>query len=267
MKKNKIFLSGLVVIVVLGLAYSAYEYNKYRLEIHEKEIATRNFSGIAELCLNEFPAKNSHEKTRNLRHCVFINSQHNTEKNMRSLWEKADVMSGWMLGYMRKEKPYAPPMECSVRSGMLTEILKSQGLQSRHVVATRNEDNFNDHVVVEVLNPETGEWELHDPSYDVEFLSLTDKRPLGIKEMLSSGTGKFVPCNHDSKCGWDLKTREGTTLDYNRGYWDIAWVKTIRTLFTTDRLDVNVKRYVQGQKLSYCEFRAKWCKDKIEAVN
>ena len=264
--KKKIFLTGFIILTV-GLSYGSYEYYKFRQESHEKKLAGSYLADAAELCLKEFPAKNSHEKIRNLRHCVHINSEFKTEKELKSLWSNEDVVAGWLLGYMQKNKPKPPPMECSVRSAVLGGMLESQGFESRDIVVARNEDDFNDHVVRGVLNPDTRRWEVHDPSYDVEFVSKKNKEVLGIKRMLRAGVDEFIPCNYEGKCGWDLKTREGLNLEYNKGYWNIAWIRKIRTLLTTDNLDVNDKRSVYGENLSYCEFRAKWCKHNIEALN
>lgn len=254
------------IILAIGASYGLYEYYEYRQERNERDLASRYLGDAAELCLKEFPAKNSHEKIRNLRHCVYINSEFRTDENLVSLWENEDVVASWMVNYMQKSVKNPPPMECSIRSGTFGEMLESQGFKSRNIIVTRNEDNFNDHVVRGVFNPDTEKWEVHDPSYDVEFVSLKNKEVLGIKRMLRAGVDEFVPCNYEGQCGWDLKTKE-LPLTYNKGYWNIAWIKETRTLFTTQNLDVNAKRNVYGENMSYCEFRAKWCRDKIEALN
>lgn len=244
----------LVLVCVAG-----YKFERESFKSREVRLTALAHHNFAKLCLKKFQAKNETEEIRNLRHCLFVNSEFNTDKATAPIWKDKAGTAQWLFEYGQGKREKAPPMECSYRSGTLVGMLKSLGYKAHDLVIPQNVDNFNDHVVVEVLNPDTNKWEIHDPSYDVDFVSLENRSRLSLKEMLTIDKDKYEPCNFEGKCGWDWKTSEGFALEFNKLYWNIAYVRDEDTLYVTKRLDVNAKRPVYGENLSYCEWRAKWC--------
>lgn len=245
------------ILVTAGISYGKIHENR------EDQNRFKSLKGFSEICLQKFPANTHAEKIKNLRHCLFVNTKFSVDKNMTPLWDDKAMMADWLFDYASKTRSDPPPMECSYRSGTLVTMLESQGYEAHDIVITRNEDDFNDHVVVEVLNPDTGAWEVHDPSYDIDFVTIQDKKPLGIKDMLVKDTSEYTACNYAGKCTWDQKTSEGFQLQYNRGYWNTAWIKEDKVLYISKRFNETEKRSVYGEQKSYCEFRAKWCNNVV----
>lgn len=262
MKTRKRFLI-LLGVAVFGLAIAAFLLIPPIKKDYETREAAKALVELSEICLEKFPATTASEKFRNLRHCIYINSIFSADKVNNKIWKNVHKMAGMTLDYAQKDTNVPPPMECSNRSGLLVAMLKALGYNARDIVTARDEDDFNDHVVMSVFNPETKRWEVHDPSYDVEFLSLKDRKPLGIKRMLMFGTDKFEPCNFEGKCGWDQKNSEGFDLKFNKGYWNVAWIKAEKVMYVSEHFDVNKKRPVYGENLSYCDWRAKWCNNLV----
>lgn len=261
-KRNRLFI-GLAVLLLLVLAFAVPAIVSEIDDRNEMRAASRSLKQLSEICLQRYPATTASEKFKSLRHCIYVNSVFNVNKGNSKLWEDHDKMADWTLDYAEKERSVPPPMECSYRSGTLVTMLRALGYDARDIVITQDEDNFPDHVVISVFNPETQKWEVHDASYDVEFLSLEDRKPLGIKRMLRFGTDKFEPCNFEGKCGWNQKTSEDFDLQFNRKYWNVAWIKAKNTMYVSNHFDVNKKRMVKGEEMSYCEFRKKWCKNVV----
>ena len=60
-------------------------------------------------------------------------------------------------------------MECSVRSNIMARLLEAMGYETRIVAIfnTKSARNLNSHSFLEVLNPETGQWETQDADYDI----------------------------------------------------------------------------------------------------
>ncbi len=245
-----------LIATAFGIIYGFFKESK---QLDKKMAVTDVHREVVALCLKQFPADNKTDEIKSLRHCIFKNSVFSDDKEFESLWKNKIAMAKWLRSSVAKERDSFPPMECSYRSGTLVSMLRSVGYEAHDLVIPKNEDNFSDHVVVEVLNPDTKKWEIHDPSYDVNFISLKDKAPLNIKEMLTIDKDDYMPCNFEGKCGWHLRTDEGIDLTFNKSYWNLAYIKDQNVLYVTKRLDVNAKRPVYGENLSYCEWRAKWC--------
>ncbi|PZP56609.1 MAG: hypothetical protein DI586_03080 [Micavibrio aeruginosavorus] len=260
-KSFKWFLGAFLILAALGAVYELSRENK---KTDEKMAVMDVHREVVALCLKQFPADNKTNEIKSLRHCVFKNSVFSDDKEFEPLWKNKMAMAKWLRSSVSKERNSFPPMECSYRSGTLVSMLKSAGYEAHDLVIPKNEDNFSDHVVVEVLNPDTQKWEIHDPSYDVNFVSSKDKAPLDIKQMLTIDKDDYKPCNFAGKCGWHLRTDEGIDLTFNKAYWNMAYIKDLNVLYSTDRLDIHAKRNVYGKQLSYCEWRKKWCNNIVE---
>ncbi len=256
-RKNVFILTALVSTGILIYGLSAAR--EYYGERQERKAAFKSLSDFSAICLQKFPAKTDSQKIRNLRHCLYVNTLFSTDKKHTELWNQKDKMADWLFDYASKTRGDPPPMECSNRAGTLVTMLNTQGYQAHDIVVARDEDNFDDHVVTEVLNPDTKKWEVQGSSYDVEYVTKKDRKNLNLQQMLSLDTSEYMPCNFEGRCGWDLVTSEGMTLAYNRGYWNTGWVKAQRTLYISKRFDENKIRPVYGKQLSYCQWRAKWC--------
>ena len=69
------------------------------------------------------------------------------------------------------------------------------------------------HILAEVLNPESGAWELIDP--DIYVWYEKDGRRIGIEEAVKLGPENFVACNATG-CSWLNQNREGVKADILR---------------------------------------------------
>ncbi len=258
---------SLVIFLVLfagGVVAGVKEIRKKNEKAQIKKDTMEVYLQVAQACLKKFPAENKTQEIRNLRHCVVVNSTFSDDKNLKPVWDDKIGTAKWLHSRILNKAKEPPPMECSYRSGTLVGILRSLGYDAHDMVIPKNEDNFSDHVAVEVLNADTGKWEVHDASYDVDYVSTKNNARLSIKEMLTIDKDQYKPCNFKGKCGWKMETAEGHSLETNKAYWNIAYIKDRKVLYSTDRLDINAKRNVFGENISYCEWRKKWCNNIVE---
>lgn len=259
--KKKISI-GLAIIAFIGFSAGAYEYRREHQKSVERDQTNVLHKEFADWCLGKFPAKTASEKIINLRHCVTISSEFSTDKKNKEIWNDHLTMAQWLLDYAHGKSEKAPPMECAYRSGSFRGVLESVGFEAKNLVVALDVDNFDDHVVVEVLNPDTGQWQMEDPTYDAHYTLKGDKtkRALSMQELLVTDKDRIQACDYTGRCGWDYETREGKPMNKTRDYWNLAYSKEDKALYVASkRFDETKKRPVYGELLSYCEWRKKWC--------
>lgn len=249
------------VIMVTVLIVTIFGATKRMDERREQAETSRILNDVAKICLAKYPARNDGDVFDSLRHCVFKNSIFSDKKENTPFWDDKALMARWTRDFTTGVRQDPPPMECSFRTHTLKIMLRSLGYQARSIVTAQDADNFPDHVVLEVFNPSTNAWEVHDASYDTQYMA--QGKPLNVQQMISLGVNNFEPCDFDGRCGWDKISRENIPFSLAERYWSTAWVRRLKTLYVADEFNVEQPRNVDGIKQAYCEKRAKWCNNVV----
>lgn len=142
---------------------------------------------------------NFHEKMDTVRRFVNTNTRHAVDEEFRAVWDDKLKHHQLLLAFLDGRRATPPPYECSTRSALMGDILKSRGYKVHSVVAYRRDgDVLESHTFIRVYNDATGDWETQDPDYDLYWLNhKTGSRAT----FFSPGSAAIVPCN-ETTCGW-----------------------------------------------------------------
>lgn len=249
----------ILVAVFIGcfLAYVGIDEVRDRINWYLLNKTDRPLEAIAQKCFIEFPAETVSQKIISLRHCVNLYSTFSADPKNRDKWNNQQGMMQWMEKYSRHETSEPPPMDCYYRAHAMVWILRALGLQAYTVVITNNADNFMDHVVVRVKNPDTGKWEIQGPLYDMAYRLKEKEGWLDSRDLLAEEN--FEPCDFNGKCGWGLVSREKLTVSTIKNYFSSLYDTKEKILYLSRDFDEKKVRKVQGKKMNFCEKRPEYC--------
>lgn len=106
---------------------------------------------------------NSHARIDALMAFVHNNSVHHIDDEFWSDFKNKPRSLDKMIAFVKGESTAPPHMECSTRSKLLLPLLQKAGYEVRMIDMFKYKPEYNSHVVVEVKNKETGNWEVYDP--------------------------------------------------------------------------------------------------------
>jgi hypothetical protein len=202
-----------------------------------------------------------HERLDRVRTFINDNSIHKID---RAFWAHHADPSSFAAGLLAHAKGTAEPvhMECSTRTNLLGLVLQALGYETRIVAIFNTRSNLHSHSFLEVMNPETKQWETQDADYDIFWRSKDTAKRISVAEM-AEAINDIEPCGRES-CGWDHKSREGIRASKLKPYLDIVSItakhKATRYALYTSRADLN-RIYSKGSKQgTFCEVEAKRCK-------
>jgi hypothetical protein len=130
-------------------------------------------------------------------------------------WNNRDVVLTRLCRAIEGDDAARPHSSCGPRCMIMAWVLQFYGIASRQVaILSSNYPRLVGHQQIEVLNPDSGRWELYDPTWDVHFLdeksglrvSALDMhfRPLRIDREGKAVFDGVLPSNHDGSLrGWD----------------------------------------------------------------
>jgi hypothetical protein len=203
-----------------------------------------------------------HQRIDKVRTFINDHSTHQPDEAFRAIQGKEGAFAAGVLAHARGLSTEPVHMECSTRSALMTRILHTLGYDTRIIAIFDSGTNLESHSFLEVMNPQTGQWESQDPDYDIYWRS---KGAAGERISLADmaeAIGDIEPCGRHS-CGWDLVSREGIPVKRLMDYLDIISVtgkqKTLRYSFYTSRADLG-RTYTKGSKRGiFCEVESKRC--------
>lgn len=165
--------------------------------------------------------------------------------------------------YQHHLDPSSEPahLDCQPSSRALASILNYFGFQTRLVaLLTDDYDYVASHAMVEVLNPDSGKWELQDPQYNLFFYdSLTGQRVSAI-DIVFNGTENIIPSNGRLH-GWDKlmankDTEKKPMLLKDHFFEMLAYRYVTRKCFVfinKDKISLT-KRFPKNDNLNIIEF-------------
>jgi hypothetical protein len=130
-------------------------------------------------------------------------------------WDKKDLVLSRLYQAMMGDDSARPHASCGPRCMTMAWILQSYGIQSRQigVMSSKWPEYIVGHQQIEILNPDTGRWELYDPSWDVRFVSEKSGQRVSALDLyfqpVKTGVNGealidgILPSNHDGSLkGW-----------------------------------------------------------------
>jgi hypothetical protein len=131
-------------------------------------------------------------------------------------WDNQDLVLAHVYQAMLGDETARPHSSCGPRCMIMAWILQSYDIQSRQIgiFSSVYPERIVGHQQIEILNPDSGKWELYDPTWNVHFvdeksgerLSAVDVyfRPAKPADDGRSLVEGIVPSNHDGTVkGWD----------------------------------------------------------------
>lgn len=180
------------------------------------------------------------DKVDTVRQFIHFNSRH--ADNNYAFNDIAPVLNSLLKSFHDKT-PTTTSLKCGLRSEAEEYILGRLGIKTRelNIYTQTGEPGAWGHDLIEVLNPDTGNWEVSDPSYNVYYLDSLNHR-MSILELLVTDLNTVRPCDN-TRCGWDTPTDEprpdlavAYLLDHN--FFDAVYIDAFDTVFiNTDRFD------------------------------
>jgi hypothetical protein len=193
---------------------------------------------------------------------IFIND-HSRHKMDAAFWANHGNPAAFAAGVLAHAKGEAKPvhMECSTRSNLMGRILKELGYETRIIAIFDSHTNLKSHSFIEVLNPDTKQWETQDPDYDIYWRSKISGERVSLAEAAET-MDEIEPCGRNA-CGWYNPSREGHKAENLKAYLDIISItekeKSARHALYTSRADL-ARSYRKGSKTGlFCDVEAKRC--------
>jgi hypothetical protein len=250
-------LAGLVAVGLAGRAGANWWADR-RFEIAASE--------VIEL-LDLPPTADFHAKTDAVRIFVNDHSQHKIDAEFYADWNDPYLLAEKVLAHARGSRPEAAHMECSTRSALMSAAYKQMGYATRRI-DIYDADKLLSHTFLEVMNPETRQWETQDPDYDLTWRKASSSERVSVAEAAGQ-LDDIVPCGR-AECGWSIASREGIKVQGLRRYFDFIVVRSRvpdrRYTVHTDRADPSKIYDYRSRKGTFCEVMAKNCRDGLFAI-
>jgi hypothetical protein len=203
-----------------------------------------------------------HERVENIRIFINDNSVFSVDD---TFWKNKARPSSFAAGLLAHSKGTASNpvhMECSTRTSLMSNILRTLGYETRVVAIFNSNENLSSHSFLEVMNPETGRWETQDAQLDVYWRSKGSGERVSLADA-AEDLDAVEPCGR-SRCGWDLENREGSKVKRMRQFLDIISLtqkdRDLRYALYTSRANLNRIYTKDGKRGTFCEVRAKHCR-------
>ncbi len=265
----------LVTLVTIAFIYGLYRASDkgYRVygEYIAKEKIRSDYIKFVDSCLTEKDRSDHDVVLDSLRHCVHLNSVHTVDKEFHSTAKEGlFAFEKKVFSYSKGELEKKPHLECSTRSILLTDLYRELGYKARKILLVKRGDNFLEHIVTEVLNPLTKQYEIQDPSYDVHLKSLSTNHKLSIHEAIQLSENDFVPCNINNDCSWGIVSPDKKSAAKNiKPYFDLSYTnwnnkKQGQLIFNSKKFSPYDLFLNGGVEMSYCDKRPQHCKKKID---
>lgn len=194
-----------------------------------------------------------------VRHFIHKNSEHNMDEEFYSYWHDIPQLIQKIAAASLTPGAAKPHMECSTRVAVMYHILKSMNIDSRPVVIYPDGNGDLSHTYLSVRNPQTDQWHIQDPDYDVFWVFKDTKERASTKDLLFRPIRKtFVPCTDNAQCGYNNEIEKiipyfglVARLDIGADDYD--------TQVNLDRFGVEKLSWFMRTPQPYCDLFSKGC--------
>jgi hypothetical protein len=147
----------------------------------------------------------------------------------------------------------APIVECSARATAMLTLLAELGIDSRLIFLYAGiEESIAEHTELEVFNPDTGRWEISDPTYNVYFVDSVTGDRASIAALVFAPDGSMIPCEGCNAV--DAEKASKHFQAYRIGYTDVFYVNPDRLSVSHRFLDEenhNLAEYLTGNPADF----------------
>jgi hypothetical protein len=143
-----------------------------------------------------------------IRNWVHRNSVHENDPSydLRAAFNTPRVLSMLWQTHEAREAPVT--LTCGPRAFAMQRILKELKIGSRIVmIFTDNFDNCVSHTFLEVFNPDTANWEIQDPDYNIYYIDEKTGERSAALGLIFGDIHSFIPVSYNGK-GWKINKVE-----------------------------------------------------------
>ena len=208
------------------------------------------------------------EKVDKVRLFLFKHTEYSEAEDFHAIWENHPLIAQKLIDHATGKSNTPAPLECSARSNALENILINLGYDVRSITIHANVEDYDSHTFTEVRNPKTGAWHTQDVQFNIYWRMKEDGRRASIADLIQHDFDAYEPCRTPENCGWDLPNKEGSLAEGLKIYLGLASIRDYqrgkRPLHVnTARFDLSQPQKVGDKMLTYCDFRAKNCREQI----
>ena len=175
-----------------------------------------------------------------LRHFVHTHSRHVPDGEYQLLVGDAKAITSAIMDYAEGRRSEPPHLICGARAHVLVDLYRRLGYRARLVfVFDTDESDMSAHTFVDVFNPSTRKWESEDPTYDIHWREVLSTNRTSLFDS-AEHIGAIEPCG-PTKCGWDIISDEGNSVEDLRDLIDVVSVANDGENFQSTRFTSRAK--------------------------
>ncbi|MBI5959793.1 MAG: hypothetical protein HY866_13720 [Chloroflexi bacterium] len=228
----------------MGSAWSPVQTVERVRRIRPMPIPEAQRSAAARLVMTQEYASTSEMITR-VRHFINSNSDDETQDTFAADYHDALDM---IAAHSNGQGP-SPRLLCDGQATAMLTLLGELGIESRLIfLYGDNIDQIYEHTLLEVFNPSTQHWELHDVLSDVSFAD-ENGNPTSIERMVFGVLDTVSVCDKDGECALFPEADYNYKIHFEAfryGYTDTFWVNP-------DRFDLT-KRFPSNDNKNLAEY-------------
>jgi hypothetical protein len=245
-----------VVILWLGVDFAQEAYKS----LQEKK-AVQQLIAAMEIPKDFSPA----DAADHVRNFIFNNSIHKIDEEFYDHWGNQPVIISRILAFYNGERTEPPHMECSSRSNLMRLVMDELGYRTRNIDVYMHAQQYPSHTFLEFFNLETGNWEAQDVDYNVFWIDRKNYNRVKTEDLIKNNLDNYIPCTAPAFCSWK-RTDKDTNLLHERLALAVINDKKLGERYiivNTKRFDLNKPAMADGKMQTYCQYRAKDCRQKI----
>jgi hypothetical protein len=202
-----------------------------------------------------------------LRHFVHTHSRRLLDDESRTLLEVKAIASA-IIDDAEGRRAEPPHLICGARAHVLVDLYRRLGYRARLVfVFDTDQRDMSAHTFADVFNPSTGKWESEDPTYDIHWREVSSRNRISVFDS-AEDIDAIEPCG-PTKCGWDIVSDQGNSLEDLRDLVDVVSVandaENIQSTKFTCRAKLERVLSFHGRTGRFCEIMQGRC-DSDEVV-
>ena len=253
---------AIVLIALLGAQASVDLSSAVFAQGNENEGDAANVQAIITV-LDLGATRDFHQQLDKVRTFINDHSQHKIDTAFWDLVEHPDAFAERLIAHFHDASVEPVHMECSTPSKLMASILSGAGLETRLVSIYDTNSDLRSHTFLEVINPETKEWETQDPDYDIYWVTKGSNQRVSVVET-ATDIDAVEPCGRIA-CGWNIRSRERKKTEKLRSYFDIISIKGISrpgnyALYTA-RADITKVFSIGKKRGTFCQIETDRCND------
>jgi hypothetical protein len=203
-----------------------------------------------------------------VRNWVNTNSVHNNDPsyNLRAAFNTPRVLARLWKTHEAKDAPVN--LTCGPRAFAMQKILDHLRISSRVVmIFTDNFDSCLSHTFLEVFNPETANWEVQDPDYNISYVNKKTGHRIATFSLIFGDIDAFIPVSKNGE-GWKVNKVEKLKENYFETimYGNPLTAVNPVILINTDKFNLR-KTFKDNGGVTFREFANKYYRKPIFIEN